>query len=107
MLRGPDRTNDETSWELDELAWLRERYAGRLWIAAELHRNGSDRDKLARLAGLGQRFALPLVASGDVLMHVAQRRMLQDVMVALRHRRPVAHCEIGKAACRERVCPYV
>src|SRR3546814_8710671 len=25
-------------------------------------------------------------------MHVAQRRMLQDVMVALRHRRPVAHC---------------
>src|SRR3546814_14739932 len=36
--------------------------------------------------------ALPLVASGDVHMHVAQRRMLQDVMVALRHRRPVAHC---------------
>ncbi|HEY0975475.1 MAG TPA: error-prone DNA polymerase [Solimonas sp.] len=71
--------------ERDELAWLRDRYAGRLWIAVELHRDGDDREKLARLQTLSQRFGVPLVASGDVHMHAAERRPLQDVMTALRH----------------------
>ena len=78
--------------ELEELAWLRERYAGRLWIAVELHREGDDRAKLARLQALGQRFGLPLVASGDVHMHLRARRALQDVMTALRHHTTVERC---------------
>ncbi|NGY04372.1 error-prone DNA polymerase [Solimonas terrae] len=78
--------------ELDELAWLRERYGGRLWIAVELHRDGRDAGRLAGLQELSRRFALPLVASGDVHMHCAARRALQDVMVALRHHRPVERC---------------
>ncbi|WP_206370245.1 error-prone DNA polymerase [Solimonas marina] len=78
--------------ELDELAWLRERYAQRLWVAVELHRDGRDADKLARLREHAARFGLPLVASGDVHMHIAQRRALQDVMTALRHHRPIARC---------------
>ncbi|MFT4045243.1 MAG: error-prone DNA polymerase [Solimonas sp.] len=77
---------------IDELTWLRERYAGRLWIAVELHRDGGDADRLARLRALSTRFGVPLVAAGDVHMHVAQRRALQDVMAALRHRRPVVRC---------------
>ncbi|HET8881992.1 MAG TPA: error-prone DNA polymerase [Solimonas sp.] len=78
--------------ELDELAWLRERYPQNLWIAVELHRDGRDADRLAHLREYAARFGLPLVASGDVHMHVAQRRALQDVMTALRHHRPVARC---------------
>ncbi len=84
----PRAASDDDS----ELRWLCERYAGRLWIAVELHRDGHDAAKLARLHALGARFALPLLASGDVHMHIAQRRALQDVMTALRHRLPVARC---------------
>lgn len=78
--------------ELEELAWLRERYANRLWIAVELHRQGRDREQLARLQELGRRFAVPLLASGDVHMHVRRRRALQDVMTALRLHQPVSRC---------------
>ncbi|WP_020650415.1 error-prone DNA polymerase [Solimonas variicoloris] len=76
----------------ESLVWLHERHAGRVWIAVELHRDGEDARKLARLQALGRRHGLPLVASGDVHMHVARRRALQDVMTALRHHLPVARC---------------
>jgi error-prone DNA polymerase len=78
--------------DIEELSWLRERFANRLWIAVELHREGADREKLAHLAGLSRRFAVPLVAAGDVHMHRRERRQLQDVMTALRHYRPVQAC---------------
>ncbi|TJY64923.1 error-prone DNA polymerase [Sinimarinibacterium sp. CAU 1509] len=78
--------------DVEELAWLRERYAGRLWIAVELHRDGRDAEQLQRLQALSQRFAVPRVASGDVHMHVRARRALQDVLTALRHHQPVARC---------------
>ncbi|MFA5939943.1 MAG: error-prone DNA polymerase [Sinimarinibacterium sp.] len=78
--------------DVEELAWLRARYAERLWIAAELHRDGRDAEKLARLQVLSQRFGVPLVAAGDVHMHVRDRRALQDVMTALRHHTTVARC---------------
>jgi error-prone DNA polymerase len=76
----------------EELVWLRERYRGRLWIAAELHRDGHDRVKLERLSRLSHRYCVPLVAAGDVQMHVRERRALQDVMTALRQHLPVARC---------------
>jgi error-prone DNA polymerase len=81
-----------TATSEDELAWLHERYPGRLWIAAELHRDGHDREKLERLSRLSHRYGVPLVAAGDVHMHVRERRALQDVMTALRHQRAVAAC---------------
>jgi error-prone DNA polymerase len=48
------------------------------------------------LADLVQRVAaltgLPIVATGDVLMHARSRKPLQDVLTATRLRRPVAQC---------------
>jgi error-prone DNA polymerase len=61
-------------------AWLREIFPARTWIAAELHLQGDDRARLARLQTLG----LPLVAAGDVHMHAPGRRKLQDVLTAIR-----------------------
>ncbi|MEW6167565.1 MAG: error-prone DNA polymerase [Pseudomonadota bacterium] len=78
--------------DAEELAWLRERYTGRLWIAVELHRDGDDAAKLAHLAELSRRYGVPQVAAGDVHMHVRARRPLQDVMTALRHHLPVSQC---------------
>jgi len=73
-----------------EARWLRERFDGRLWIAVELLCNGADRELLARLTRIGRDLALPLVASGDVHMHVRARRRLQDALTAIRFNVPLA-----------------
>jgi error-prone DNA polymerase len=68
-----------------EARWLREFFPERSWIAVELLRRPDDAQHLAAMRRLGQSFGLPLVASGDVHMHVESRRALQDTMTAIRH----------------------
>ena len=70
--------------------WLGECFPGRCWIALELHRSGGDGERLQRLQALAQATALPLVASGGVLMHERGRRPLQDTLTAIRLGVPVA-----------------
>jgi error-prone DNA polymerase len=59
-------------------------FAGRFWLAVELHRSGQDTTQLAALQALARQSQVPLVACGDVHMHQRSRRALQDVMVATR-----------------------
>ena len=70
---------------VEELQWLRSCFAGNLWIAVELLLKGTDREYLAQLLDIGRDHAVPLVASGDVHMHVRARRRLQDALTAIRH----------------------
>ncbi|MCA1937960.1 MAG: error-prone DNA polymerase, partial [Dechloromonas sp.] len=69
--------------------WLAERFPGRCWIAVELHAGPDDAARLAELQALGAACGLPLVAAGDVHMHVRARRPVQDVLTALRLRTSV------------------
>ena len=64
--------------------WLRERFAGRLWVGVELLTSGVDTRRLAALQALSERLELPCVAAGDVHMHTRRRRALQDVLTAIR-----------------------
>ncbi|MGE5946797.1 MAG: error-prone DNA polymerase [Betaproteobacteria bacterium] len=64
--------------------WLAERFPGRCWLAVELHAGPDDEARLAALQALGEASGLPLVAAGDVHMHVKARRPVQDVLTALR-----------------------
>ena len=64
--------------------WLVGRFPGRAWIGVELHAGPDDEAWLEVLQNLGRQCALPLVASGDVHMHLRTRRPLQDVLTALR-----------------------
>jgi DNA-directed DNA polymerase III PolC len=64
--------------------WLRERFGANAWLAVELLTTGLDRERLAALTTLGTELGLPCVASGDVHMHVRERRRLQDVVTAVR-----------------------
>jgi len=75
----------DTATEADA-RWFAERFAGRGWLAVELHSGPDDAGKLARLRALADQAGLPLVASGDVHMHRRGRRPLQDTLTALRHR---------------------
>ncbi|MCB4361637.1 error-prone DNA polymerase [Quatrionicoccus australiensis] len=64
--------------------WLAARFPGRVWIGVELHAGPDDEARLDLLVALGAACGLPLVAAGDVHMHVRARRPLQDVLTALR-----------------------
>jgi error-prone DNA polymerase len=54
------------------------------WLAVELFRAADDTERLSKLSELGAAANLPLVAAGDVHMHVASRRALQDTLTAIR-----------------------
>ncbi|MBK6358308.1 MAG: error-prone DNA polymerase [Betaproteobacteria bacterium] len=69
---------------VDDGRWLAECFPGRAWIAVELHAGSDDAARLADLQSLGESCGLPLVAAGDVHMHVKARRPVQDVLTALR-----------------------
>ncbi len=71
---------------------LARRFRGRAWIAVELLCGPDDRARLAALQELGRVSGLPLVAAGDVHMHVRSRRRLQDVLTAVRLRKAVREC---------------
>jgi error-prone DNA polymerase len=77
------------------LPWLQARFGDRLWLAAERHREAGDASRLAWLEALAEQHGLPLVATGDVHMHVRARRRLQDVLTAVRH-----HCTVAEAGWR-------
>ncbi len=77
-------TNAVTRDEYTHGAWIVRHFAGRAWIAVELHRGPDDAAELAHLRKLGARHELPLVAAGDAHMHVRRRRALQDALTAIR-----------------------
>ncbi|MEP6941189.1 MAG: error-prone DNA polymerase, partial [Rudaea sp.] len=79
----------------DAAKWIMQHFPARAWLAVELHRGSDDDSELARLRTLAERHGLPLVAAGDVHMHVRRRRALQDALVAIRLRCTVA--EAGDA----------
>jgi hypothetical protein len=58
--------------------------------AVGLHHSPDDQARLQAMREVGRAHALPLVAAGDVHMHVRARRRLQDTMTAIRRRTPVA-----------------
>jgi error-prone DNA polymerase len=78
-----------------QAVWVRNHFPDRAWIAVELHRGPNDASYLKTLRALGKTIGLPLVASGDVHMHVHERRALQDTMTAIRH-----HCTVADAGHR-------
>src|SRR3954471_4744576 len=66
------------------------RFGGHAWIAVELLCGPDDRAQFERLHELSLACGLPLVAAGDVHMHVRSRRPLQDMLTAARLNTTVA-----------------
>ncbi len=69
-------------------AWFQERAA----IALELLNRAGDAELIDCVRQVSQLTGLPIVAAGDVLMHVRSRKPLQDALTATRLSLPVAQC---------------
>jgi error-prone DNA polymerase len=63
---------------------LREVFADRAYLALTLRRRPNDAVRLYRLARVAATAQVATVATGDVLYHVPQRRLLQDVLTCIR-----------------------
>jgi error-prone DNA polymerase len=78
--------------DLVHARWLAARFPRRAWIAAEILCGPDDRAHMSRLRALSGDSGVPLVAAGDVHMHVRSRRRLQDTLTAVRLRKAVKDC---------------
>jgi error-prone DNA polymerase len=91
VLVSPDR--ESTDDQLETIArWLLTGFTGRCWLAVEMQRVLDDEMWLHRMEQISELTAIPLVASGDVRMHVRSRKPLHDVMTATRVGRPLTEC---------------
>ncbi|MEQ8846832.1 error-prone DNA polymerase [Botrimarina sp.] len=75
---------DEPRTDPTRLAPHRELLGDRCWLLADAHRGGDDRARLAAFADLSVRTGLPMAAAGDVHYHTPERRLLHDVLTAVR-----------------------
>ena len=78
----PDGADDDCGFRLRR---LRDAFGDRAYLALTLRRRPNDQMRLWELSQLAQRFGVPTVVTNDVLFHEPGRRMLHDVVTAIRH----------------------
>ncbi len=78
----PDGADEDCGFRLRR---LRDAFGDRAYLALTLRRRPNDQMRLWELSQLAQRIGVPTVVTNDVLFHESGRRMLQDVVTAIRH----------------------
>ncbi len=91
VLLCPDRKATELQLEAATL-WTLNQFTGRCWIGVDQTRRLDDELWLHRMRQLSELTALPLVAVGNVHMHVRSRKPLHDVLTATRVGKPLTEC---------------
>ena len=87
----PQRLHDDATLQ-QQARWLGHIFHERAWIGLELLHRIDDDLWQERLTALSDASALPLVAAGDVLMHLRSRKPLQDTLTAIRLGQALADC---------------
>ncbi|HMB60222.1 MAG TPA: error-prone DNA polymerase, partial [Xanthomonadales bacterium] len=82
--------------------WLAAYFPQRCWLGVSLQLGPDDDQRFHRLLACAQAAELPVLACGDVQMHVRKRRMLHDVLAAIRHGCPVTKLGYRALPCGER-----
>jgi len=75
-----------------QAAWLVQCAPGRSRVALTLHHRTKDAKHRQLVKQISDEFSLPIVATGDVCMHVRSYKPIHDTMTAIRHGIPVAQC---------------
>ncbi len=78
--------------------WLATWFAGRAWIAAANLLRATDGVRIECIERVAHLTGLPVVATGDVHMHVRSRKPLQDALAAIRLGCPLAECGFALAS---------
>ncbi|CAM2192088.1 Error-prone DNA polymerase [Paraburkholderia kururiensis] len=75
-----------------QLEWLDVTFPGRAWAGLVLHQRAMDDIHRGAVEYVADRHGIPVVALGNVVMHVRSRKPLHDTMTAIRVGRPVHEC---------------
>ncbi len=92
----PDLADDTNALDL---ARLKRIYGNRAYMALTLRRRPNDALRLFDLTNQAAGAGVLTVATNDVLFHAPERRLLQDVVTAIRH-----HCTVDELG--ERIEPF-
>jgi error-prone DNA polymerase len=69
---------------IEKFRRLKAGFADRAYVALTLQRRPNDAVRLQKIADLARQARVPTIVTGDVLYHVPQRRVLQDVLTCIR-----------------------
>ena len=75
-----------------QVEWLDATFPGRAWVGLVLHQRAMDDIHRGAIEYVASGQGVPVVALGNVLMHVRSRKPLQDTMTAIRVGKPVHEC---------------
>lgn len=75
-----------------QAAWIKSNFPQRAWLGLNLLTRGMDELHQGRITAIAQHQRLPLVAIGQVCMHVRSRKPLQDTLSAIRLSKSIADC---------------
>ncbi|MEY9625049.1 error-prone DNA polymerase [Sinorhizobium fredii] len=78
----PDHADETCALNLRR---LREAFGDRAYLALTLRRRPNDQLRLHELSTMAAAARVPTVVTNDVLFHVPERRILQDVVTCIRH----------------------
>jgi error-prone DNA polymerase len=78
----PNEADDDCAVKLRR---LRDAFGNRAYMALTLRRRPNDQMRLHDLSNMAAQARVPTVVTNDVLFHEPGRRMLQDVVTAIRH----------------------
>ncbi len=83
---------------LAQAQWVAKAFAGRCWLALTLLHQGQDAAHKSRLMAVSEATGVPLVATGQVQMHVRSRKPVHDTLTAIRLGKSVQECGFARAA---------
>jgi len=89
ILIPPDQLNESFEFDLafrEAIREYKEKFGNNLYIAASRRYMGDDSKYLFRIAELGKRFEVPMVATNDIHYHEPERRQLQDILTCIREK---------------------
>ncbi|MRV76009.1 DNA polymerase III subunit alpha [Duganella sp. FT92W] len=75
-----------------QAAWMAAQFPGRAWLGLNLLRRAFDESHRISIDEVALQHGLPVVAVGDVRMHVRSRKPLLDTLTAVRLGKPVGEC---------------
>lgn len=87
---------------LAQAQWLAAAFPGRCWLVLTLLRQGHDERHKAILEAVAEHTGLPLVAAGQVQMHVRSRKPIHDTLTAIRLGKSVQACGFDRQPNAER-----
>jgi error-prone DNA polymerase len=108
ILIAPDRDEPDALAAGDQesliqlVSWARGRFGAGAWLAVEQSQQLDDALWLQTLQRVSERIGVPLVAAGNVHMHLRSRKALQDVITAVREGKAVNECGMALQSNAER-----